>query len=189
MDFLNKNHSFLAFDVERHKTNSPEYSGVSKTVKLLITMFLLFVLVAVNAQKIEHDGKEYHVKGDKIFLKNINVTVNLTPQQQATIKNKLKNKLAREERITTAEKATKKAEKKQKKAEKKHKKAEKDLKKRKKAESNLSKSQKKYKNDLKKYEKLKRKGKLSSEDEEKWLKKLEKLEEKIKKNEKRLKRS
>lgn len=160
-----------------------------KTLKLFITMFLLFIFVAVSAQKIEHEGKEYLVKGDKIFLNDIDVTTNLTTQQQATIKNKLKNRLVREERISTAEKATKKAEKKQKKAEKKQKKAEKDLKKKKKAESSLSKSQKKYKNDLKKYEKLKRKGKLSSEDEEKWLKKLEKLQEKIKKNKKRLKRS
>ncbi len=152
-----------------------------KNLKCLFFTFCLFITVLMNAQKIEHEGKEYHVKGEKIFFNKLDITANLTTQQLADIKNKLKNKLDREERISIAEKARKKAEKKQKQAEK-------ELKKKKKAESNLSKSQKKYKNDLKKYEKMKRKGKLSSEDEEKWLKKLEKLQEKIEKNTKKLKR-
>ncbi len=123
MSFLNKNHSLSApafpagrFGVKHYKTNSPKYSGVNKTVKLFITLF--FLVVVTNAQKIEHEGKEYHIKGNKIFLNDLDVTANLTIQQLADIRNKLKNKLAREERISTAEKATKKAEKKQQKAKK-----------------------------------------------------------------------
>ncbi len=60
-----------------------------KTLKLLITTFFLFIFALVNAQKIEYIGKEYHVKGDKIFLNDIDFTTNLTTQQQAEIKNKI----------------------------------------------------------------------------------------------------
>ena len=115
MNFLKKNHSlsapaFLAgrFGVKHYKTNSPKYSEVNKTVKLFIMLFFLFLVVVTNAQKIEHEGKEYHIKGDKIFLNDLDVTANLTIQQLADIRNKLKNKLAREERISAAEKAKKK---------------------------------------------------------------------------------
>jgi len=113
MNFSKKNRSFPApdlpagrFGVKHHKTNG---SFMSKTVKLFITLFFLFLVVVINAQKIEHEGKEYHLKGDKIFLNDLDVTTNLTIQQLADIRNKLKNKLAREERISIAEKVAKKA--------------------------------------------------------------------------------
>ncbi len=112
MNFSKKNNSLSApalpagkFGIKHHKTNR---SFVNKTVKLFIPLFFLFLVVVINAQKIEHEGKEYHIKGDKIFLNDLDVTTNLTAQQLADIRNKLKNKLAREERISIAEKATKK---------------------------------------------------------------------------------
>ncbi|PID69226.1 MAG: hypothetical protein CR989_02895 [Flavobacteriales bacterium] len=150
-----------------------------KKLQFILTLFLLLLSVTVLAQKIEYNGKEYHVKKDKIFLDGVDVTTSLNDAERTAIKTTLAEKLAREKKLKEAEEAQKKAEKKQKKAEKSQKKAEKKLKKRENAQKALEKSQKKHKKDMAKYEKLKRKGKLSPEDEGKWLKKLEKQKEKI----------
>ena len=159
-----------------------------KNLNILFTIACLLFSTLMNAQQIEHEGKEYQIKGDIILLDGVDVTNSFTKQQQTTIQNKLKNKLALDKKIKNAEKAQKKAVSKQKKAEKKQKQAEKNLKKREKIQNNYEISKKKYKQSLKKYEKLKDKGKLSLEDEAKWLNKIEKLKESIKKNEKRLNR-
>jgi len=160
-----------------------------KNVKIFIAMVCLFMVTFVYAQQIEHEGKEYRVKGEKIFLNGEEVTADLLADEQLIIKNKLKNKIATEKKVKSAEKAQNKAENKQKKAEKKQKQAEKDLKKREKIQKNYENAQQKYSDAQNKYEKLKNRGKLSPVDEVKCLKKLENLKENLDKNEKRLKRS
>ncbi|MCF6296383.1 MAG: hypothetical protein L3J08_00095 [Flavobacteriaceae bacterium] len=159
-----------------------------KNLKCLVLTFCLFISVLIHAQEIEPKEGQYTIKDDKVFLNDEDVTTSLTTKQLADIKSKLKNEVAREEKIEKAKKEAKKAEKKQKKAEKKQKKAEKALKKRQKAESNLAKSQKKYSKSFNKYEKLRDKGKLSPKDEIKWLDKLEGIKKKVEKNKKKLKR-
>ena len=159
-----------------------------KNVKLFISIVCLFMMTILNAQQIEHEGKEYRVKGEKIFLNGVEVTADLSADEQLVIKNKLKNKIATDNKIKSAEKAENKAENKQKKAEKKQKQAEKDLKKREKIQKNYKNAQQRYSDAQNKYEKLKKRGKLSPDDEAKWLKKLENLKENLDKNEKRLKR-
>ena len=160
-----------------------------KNVTRFIAIVCLFMITILNAQLIEHDGKEYRVKGEMIFLNGVEVTADLSADEQFVIKNKLKNKIATDKKIKSAEKAQNKAENKQKKAVKKQKQAEKDLKKREKIQKNYENAQKKYSDAQKKYEKLKKRGKLSLVDEAKWLKKLENLKENFDKSEKRLKRS
>jgi hypothetical protein len=160
-----------------------------KNVKLFIAIVCLFMVALVNAQQIEHEGKEYRVKGEKIFLNDVDVTADLSADEQLVIKNKLKNKIATEKRLKSAEKAQKQAENKQKKAEKKQKQAEKALKRSEKAQKNYENAMEKYSDAQKKYEKLKNKGKLSPVDEEKWLKKLENLKENVEKNRKRANRT
>ena len=76
-----------------------------KKLKFLFLTFCLFITVLMNAQKIEHEGKKNHVKSEKIFFDKLDTSANLTTQQLVDIKNKLKNKLAREERVSDAEKA------------------------------------------------------------------------------------
>ena len=159
-----------------------------KNVTLFIAFVCLFMVTILNAQQVEHEGKEYRVKGEKIFLNGVEVTANLSADEQLVIKNKLKNKIATDKKIKSAENAQKQAENKQKKAEKKQKKAENELKKRQKVEKNYSDSQKKYSKEIKKYEKLMKKGKLSSDDEVKWHKKLEIMKIKVEKNKKKLNR-
>ncbi|MEZ4840153.1 MAG: hypothetical protein R2821_01180 [Flavobacteriaceae bacterium] len=157
-----------------------------KKTKFLLLLFVLFFVSVAHAQKVEHEGKEYKVKGSKILLNDEDVTTQLTEEQQKEIKRKLKEKLDKEEKIKKAEKAQKKSEKKQKAAEKQQKKAEKEVKKHAKAQDNFSDAKKKYDKEFKKYQKLKSKGKLSPEDEVKWLKKLEGLQKKIDKTERKL---
>ena len=159
-----------------------------KNVKLFIAIVCLFMVTILNAQQIEHNGKEYRVKGEKIFLNGVEVTADLSADEQLVIKNKLKNKIATDKKIKSAEKAQNKAENKQKKAEKKQKQAEKELKKREKTQKNYENAQQRYSDAQNKYEKLKNRGKLSPVDEAKWLKKLENLKENLDKNEKRMKR-
>ncbi len=159
-----------------------------KNVNLFIAIVCLFMVTILNAQQIEHNGKEYRVKGEKIFLNGVEVTADLSADEQLVIKNKLKNKIATEKKIKSAEKAQNKAENKQKKAEKKQKQAEKELKKREKTQKNYENAQQRYSDAQNKYEKLKNRGKLSPVDEAKWLKKLENLKENLDKNEKRMKR-
>jgi len=160
-----------------------------KNVKLFIAIVCLFMVTILNAQQIEHEGKEYRVKGEKIFLNGVEVTADLSADEQLVIKNKLKKKIALDKKIKSAEKAQKQAENKQKKAEKKQKQAEKELKKREKIQKNYKNAQQKYSAAQNKYEKLKNRGKLSPVDETKWLKKLESLKESLDKNEKRLRRN
>ena len=159
-----------------------------KNVKLFIAIVCLFMVTILNAQQIEHNGKEYRVKGEKIFLNGVEVTADLSADEQLVIKNKLKNKIATDKKIKSAQKAQNKAENKQKKAEKKQKQAEKELKKREKTQKNYENAQQRYSDAQNKYEKLKNRGKLSPVDEAKWLKKLENLKENLDKNEKRMKR-
>ena len=160
-----------------------------KNVKLFIAIVCLFMVTILNAQQIEYEGKEYRVKGEKIFLNGVEVTADLSADEQLVIKNKLKKKIALDKKIKSAEKAQKQAENKQKKAEKKQKQAEKELKKREKIQKNYKNAQQKYSAAQNKYEKLKNRGKLSPVDETKWLKKLESLKESLDKNEKRLRRN
>ncbi len=160
-----------------------------KNVKLFIAIVCFFMVALVNAQKIEHEGKEYHVKGEKILLNGVDITADLSADEQLVIKNKLKNKIATEKRLKSAEKAQKQAENKQKKAEKKQKQAEKELKRSEKAQKNYENAMEKYSDAQKKYEKLKNKGKLSPVDEEKWIKKLENLKDNVEKNRKRANRT
>ena len=160
-----------------------------KNVKLFIAIVCLFMVTILNAQQIEHEGKEYRVKGEKIILNGVEVTADLSADEQLVIKNKLKKKIALDKKIKSAEKAQKQAENKQKKAEKKQKQAEKELKKREKIQKNYKNAQQKYSAAQNKYEKLKNRGKLSPVDETKWLKKLESLKESLDKNEKRLRRN
>ena len=160
-----------------------------KNVKIFIAIVSLFMVTLLSAQQIEHEGKEYRVMGEKIFLNGVEVTADLSADEQLVIKNKLKSKIATDKKIKSAEKAQKRAENKQKKAEKKQKQAEKDLKKREKIQQNYKNAQQKYSDAQNKYEKLKNRDKLSPVDEAKWLKKLETLKESLDKNEKRLKRS
>ena len=160
-----------------------------KNVKLFIAIICLFMVTILNAQQIEHEGKEYRVKGEKIFLNGVEVTADLSVDEQLVIKNKLKKKIALDKKIKSAEKAQKQAENKQKKAEKKLKQAEKELKKREKIQKNYKNAQQKYSDAQNKYEKLKNRGKLSPVDETKWLKKLENLKENLDKNEKKLRRN
>ena len=159
-----------------------------KNAKLFISIVCLFMMTILNAQQIEHEGKEYSVKGEKIFLNGVEITADLSADEQLVIKNKLKNKIATDKKIKSAEKAQNKAENKQKKAEKKQKQAEKELKKREKTQKNYENAQQRYSDAQNKYEKLKNRGKLSPVDEAKWLKKLENLKENLDKNEKRMKR-
>ena len=42
-----------------------------KNVKLFIAIVCIFMVALANAQKIEHEGKEYHVKGEKILLNGV----------------------------------------------------------------------------------------------------------------------
>lgn len=154
--------------------------------KFLFVLFGLLLISVCSAQKVTHQNKEYLVKGDKIFLENVDVTNELPDEVKVTIRNKLKEQLQHEEQLKKSEKAKKKAEKKQKIAEKKQEKAEKELQKQEKAEKNFANAKKKYDKEFKKYQKLKSKGKLSSEDELKRLKKLESLQKKMEKKERKL---
>jgi len=155
-----------------------------KNFKIISSIFFFLICLMTYAQKVEFNGKKYHVKGEHIFLNGTDVTATLSTEHL----NNIKNKLTREEQLKKVDKQKQKAESKQKKAEKKQKKVENELKKRKKAEKNYSDIQKKYSKEINKYEKLKKKGKLSTDDEVKWHKKLDNLKIKIEKNKKKLKR-
>ena len=167
------------------------YSTKTKIMKKLIILTVSFILMAnmVLAQKISHEGKEYHIKGEKIFMNGVDVTNDLTPFDQNFLKSKLRLKISDEKKAKKLEKENKKALQKQKKAEKKQKKAEKELKQMQNAQDSYESAQKKFEQAQRKYEKLKKKGKLSPEEEVKWLDKIDKLREKVDKKEKKLKKS
>ncbi len=154
-------------------------------MKKINSIFLFAALLLCSftfAQKVTYQGKDYKIKGDKIFIGKEDITASLSVQEQSNIKSHLQKNLD----LAKAEKQRKKAEKKQKKTEKEHKKAENAIKKQKKAVDNLAKSKKKLEKESMKFDKLKAKGKLSPEDEIKWLKKLEKLQAKIGKAQKKV---
>tara|TARA_R110002073_G_scaffold279026_1_gene442955 strand:+ start:214968 stop:215453 length:486 start_codon:yes stop_codon:yes gene_type:complete len=160
-----------------------------KNIKYITALLFVLCTSILFAQKIEHNGKEYNIKGEKIFMNGVDVTSDLSPLEQNTLKAKLRIKLSDEKKAEALAKEKKKALQKQKKAEKKQKKAEKELKNKQKAQDNYESAQKKLEKAQSKYEKLKKKGKLSPEDEVKWLEKIEKLREKFYKKENKLKKS
>ena len=155
---------------------------------LIVVFFLTFGLVA-NAQKVESNGTEYKVKGEKIFKNGEDVTDLLTEAEKLQIKNALAEKIKKEKANKEKEKVKsdlKKKEKKHKKSEKKQKKAEKELKQNEKANSRFIKAERKYEKEQKKYNRLKDKGKLSPVAEEKMLKKLKKLKSNLDKTKRKL---
>jgi len=156
---------------------------------IFLTISLILMTNMVLAQKISHEGKEYNIKGDKIFLNGVEVTNDLSSFDQNFLKSKLRLKLSDEKKAKKLEKERKTAINKQKRAEKKQKKAEKELKQKQNAQDNFESAQKKFEQAQRKYEKLKKKGKLSPEDEVKWLDKIDKLRGKVDKKEKQLKKS
>jgi len=160
---------------------------MKKLIILTVSLFLMANMIL--AQKIGHEGKEYHIKGDKIFMNGVEITNDLSPLERNVLKTKLKLKLSDEKKAKEIEKERKTAIKKQKKAEKKLKKAEKELKRKQNAQDKFDSAQKKFEQTQRKYEKLKKKGKLSPEVEVKWLDKIEKLREKIGEKEKKLKKA
>jgi len=154
-----------------------------KNFKYVVFGLALLASISLQAQKVMVEGKEYKVKGEKIFLGKEDITATLSVQERQKISSALAKNLALEK----AEKEAKKAEKKQKKAEKAQKKAEKKQKQQEKAISNLAKSEKKLDKETSKYNKLKAKGELSPQDEIKWMDKLKKLRDKIDKARKKVK--
>lgn len=152
-----------------------------KSIKVLITIILLFGVTISQAQKIEYNGVNYVVKKNAIFMDDKDITNNLSLEEQVNIKNALSQKILTDKKLKEAEKAQKKAGKKQKAAEKKQKKAENEIKKKEKAKKNYYEAQNRYEKELKRHEKLRNKGKLSPEDEIKWQKKLDGLQNKIEK--------
>ena len=160
---------------------------MKKIIFLTVSLFLLANMLL--AQKISHEGKEYKIKVDKIFMNGVDVTNDVSSFDQNFLKTKLKLKISDEKKAKKLEKERKKAIQKQKKAEKKQRKAEKELKQKQNAQDNFESAQKKYEQAQRKYEKLKKKGKLSPEDELKWLDKIDRLRENIDKKEKRLKKT
>lgn len=152
-----------------------------KSIKVLITIILLFGVTISQAQKIEYNGVNYVVKKNAIFMDGKDITNTLSLEEQVNIKNTLSQKILTDKKLKEAEKAQKKSEKKQKAAEKKQKKAENEIKKKEKAKKNYSEAQNRYEKELKRHEKLRNKGKLSPEDEVKWQKKLDGLQNKIEK--------
>ncbi|MCK0130311.1 hypothetical protein MWU59_02250 [Flavobacteriaceae bacterium F08102] len=154
-----------------------------KNLKYIVFMLAMVVSMGVKAQKILVQGKEYKVKGEKIFLGKEDVTESLSSEERQNIKSQLAKTIALEK----AAKEAKKAEKKQKKAEKEQKKAEKKQRKQEKAINNLAKSEKKLEKETSRYNKLKANGALSPQDEIKWMNKLKKLREKISKARKKVK--
>ena len=160
---------------------------MKKIIILTISLFLMANMIL--AQKISHEGKDYHIKGDKIFMNGVEITNDLSPLERNVLKTKLKLKLSDEKKAKKLEKERKTAIQKQKKAEKKQKKAEKELKQMQNAQDNFESAQKKYEQAQRKYEKLKKKGKLSPEDEVKWLDKIDRLRENVDKRERRLKKT
>ena len=157
-----------------------------KTLKVFLTVVLLFAITISFAQKVDYNGTTYRVKGNAIFMGKNDVTSTLSPDEQANIKNRLSKQILADKKLKEAEKAQKKAEKSQKKAEKKQRAAEKKIKQAEKAKDNYSDAQNKYKKELKKHQKLQSKGKLSPEDEINWQKKLEGLKNKIDKLKRKL---
>ena len=159
-----------------------------KNLKGLVTTIFLFAVVLVQAQKVELNGVDYVVKKNAILVDKVDVTSTLSPEMQASIKNRLNAQILAEKRLAEAKKAQKAAEKAQKKAKKKQKAADKELKKAEKKLKNKEKAKARYevaKKDLEKniekHQKLQEKGKLSPQDEIKWQKKLEKSRNKIEK--------
>jgi protein subunit release factor B len=157
-----------------------------KTIKILITIILLFGVTISQAQKVEYNGVNYVVKKNAIFMDGKDITTSLSPEQHANIKNRLSQQILADKKLKEAQKEQKKAEKRQKAAEKRQKKAENEIKKKEKAKKNYSDAQDRYEKQVKRHEKLKNKGKLSPEDEVKWQKKLEGLQKQIEKTKRKM---
>ena len=104
-----------------------------KTIKILITIILLFGVTISQAQKVEYNGVNYVVKKNAIFMDGKDITTSLSPEQQANIKNRLSQQILADKKLKEAQKEQKKAEKRQKAAEKRQKKAENEIKKKEKA--------------------------------------------------------
>lgn len=152
-----------------------------KTIKILLSTVLLFTVTIVHAQKINHQGKIYDVKKDRIFLKGKDVSQTLTATEATAIKDALKHKAALEK----VEKEKKIIEKKLKSAEKEQRKTAIQTKKREKAQANLAKNQDRLRKETKKFETLRDRGRLSPIEEEKWLKKLDKYKVRVEKAKKK----
>lgn len=65
-----------------------------KNIKILTSIILILTFYAVQAQKIEYQGKKYKVKKDLILLNGEDITASLTESEQTTIKKALKQKIA-----------------------------------------------------------------------------------------------
>lgn len=154
---------------------------MNKKIKILIATVLLFTVTLVHAQKINHQGKVYEVKKDRIFLKGKDISQTLSATEASAIKDALRHKVTLEK--VQAEK--KKIEKKLKAAEKEQRKTAIQAKKRAKTQAKLAKHQDKLRKETKKFETLKDKGRLSPIDEKKWLKKLDKYKVRVQKAEKK----